>query len=440
VTDNREPADRPGPDGRQAGADRERGRGRGRGGRRHHGDPGWHPGWTRIDDERLAALRARQWRQATRAWQSSAGWSGERPDWWPAEEAWPPPGPRPPWAGRRSRWARGFGCVFGLVFLLGVVGLVSLVTSVIVAAGPIGEIARVLGLLILVLGGVGLTVAGRVFRRAGTTLDEVVDAARRVEDGDYTIRVEPGPHRGPLWELVRGFNSMAGRLETDAEQRRRLLADVSHELRTPLAVIQGNIEAILDGVHEADEVNLTTILEETHVLARLVDDLRTVALSESGSLPLHREPTDLSILAAEAVASFTPAAETAGVNLDVRVDDDVPLLDVDPVRIREVISNLVANALRHTPAGGSITVSASADTDRGDVEVVVRDTGSGIDPDLLPHVFDRFAKAADSRGSGLGLAIARGLVEAHGGSIDVESTPGNGTTFRVRLPVRSAAD
>jgi two-component system sensor histidine kinase BaeS len=411
---------------------------------RHQGDPdarGWHPGWTRIENERESAMRARQWRRASRAWQAGAGFSGERPDWWPEGEPWPPPDPRPPWARSRSRWARGFGCVFGFVFLLGVTGLVSLVTSVIVAAGPIGEIARVLGLVILVAGGVGLAVAGRTFRRAGTTLDEVVDAARRVEDGDYSTRVvEPGPHQGPLWELVRGFNSMASRLESDAEQRRRLLADVSHELRTPLAVIQGNIEAILDGVHEADEANLTTILEETHVLARLVDDLRTVALSESGSLPLHREPTDLSILAAEAVASFTPAAETAGVNLDVRVDDDVPLLDVDPVRIREVISNLVANALRHTPAGGSITVSASADNGRGDVEVVVRDTGSGIDPALLPHVFDRFAKAADSRGSGLGLAIARGLVEAHGGSIDVESTPGNGTTFRVRLPVRSAAD
>jgi two-component system sensor histidine kinase BaeS len=330
--------------------------------------------------------------------------------------------------------------VFGLVFLLGVVGLVSLVTSVIVAAGPIGDIARVLGLLILVLGGVALTVAGRVFRRAGNTLDEVVDAARRVEGGDYTIRVEPGPHRGPLWELVRGFNSMVGRLESDAEQRRRLLADVSHELRTPLAVIQGNLEAILDGVHEANDTNLGSILDETHVLARLVDDLRTVALSESGNLPLHREPTDLAILAAEAVAGFQPAADAADVRLEASVDDDVSLLDIDPVRIREVVTNLIANALRHTPAGGSIIVAASVTPGADAVEVVVRDTGSGIDPALLPHVFDRFAKSADSRGSGLGLAIARGLVEAHGGSIDAESTVGGGTTFRFRLPIRSTPD
>jgi signal transduction histidine kinase len=273
------------------------------------------------------------------------------------------------------------------------------------------------------------------------SLDELVDAARRVEEGDYTTRVaEPVARRGPLRELVRGFNSMTGRLEADAEQRRRLLADVSHELRTPLAVIQGNIEAILDGVHAADDAHLGAILDETHVLARLVDDLRTVALSEGGNLPLHREPTDLSILAAESVASFQSAAEAAGVSLEVHVDDDVPLLDIDPVRIREVLSNLVANALRHTPSGGSIGVIATSTADGKSVEIVVRDTGTGIDPALLPHVFDRFAKAADSRGSGLGLAIARGLVEAHGGSIDVESSAATGTTFRLRVPVRSTAD
>jgi two-component system sensor histidine kinase BaeS len=317
----------------------------------------------------------------------------------------------------------------------------SLVTSTILAAGSVGHIARIIGIVILVTGGLALTAAGRTFRRAGMSLDELVDAARRVEQGDYTARVaEPVARRGPLRELVRGFNSMTGRLEADAEQRRRLLADVSHELRTPLTVIQGNIEAILDGVHEADDAHLGAILDETHVLSRLVDDLRTVALSEGGNLPLHREPTDLSILAAESVASFQPAAEAVGVRLEVRVDDDVPLLDIDPVRIREVLSNLVANALRHTPGGGSIGVTAASARDGKSVEIVVTDTGTGIDPALLPHVFDRFAKAADSRGSGLGLAIARGLVEAHGGSIDVESSTATGTTFRLRLPVRSTAD
>jgi signal transduction histidine kinase len=317
----------------------------------------------------------------------------------------------------------------------------SLVTSAILAAGSIGRVAQIIGIVILIAGGLALTAAGRTFRRAGISLDELVDAARRVEEGDYTIRVaEPVARRGPLRELVRGFNSMTGRLEADAEQRRRLLADVSHELRTPLAVIQGNIEAILDGVHAADDAHLGAILDETHVLARLVDDLRTVALSEGGNLPLHREPTDLSILAAESVASFESAAEAAGVSLEVHVDDEVPLLDIDPVRIREVISNLVANALRHTPRGGSVRVVATTAANGTNVEIVVSDTGTGIDPALLPHVFDRFAKAPDSRGSGLGLAIARGLVEAHGGSIDVESSAATGTTFRLRVPVRSTAD
>jgi signal transduction histidine kinase len=319
------------------------------------------------------------------------------------------------------------------------------VTNAIAGTGLVGGVARSLGLVILVSGVVALIVAGRTFRRAGVSIDEMVDAARRVEDGDYTTRVaEPVARRGPLRELARGFNSMAARLEVEAEGRRRLLADVSHELRTPLTVIQGNIEAILDGVHEADAAHLEAILDETHVLARLVDDLRTVALSESGNLPLHREPTDLSILATEAVASFQPAADAAGVHLSVVVDEAVPLLDVDPVRIREVLANLVANALRHTPSGGSIDVNASTDVGQRLVQVVVRDTGSGIDPELLPHVFDRFAKGAGSRGSGLGLAIARGLVEAHGGSIDVKSVRAggpapSGTTFRFSVPVGSTA-
>ncbi|HEV8488492.1 MAG TPA: ATP-binding protein [Candidatus Limnocylindrales bacterium] len=339
--------------------------------------------------------------------------------------------------------ARGFGCLFGLFFLLGLAGLVGLVASVAGAVGPLAALARVLGLVILVAAIVTLVAAGRTFRRVAVSLDELVEAADRVEAGDYTTRVtEPGRGPRPMRNLARGFNEMVARLEIDETQRRRLLADVSHELRTPLAVVQGNIEAMLDGVHEADEAHLAAILEETRVLGRLVDDLRTVALSESGSLSLHREPTDLSVVATDAVGAFRSAAQAAGVNLGVEIADDIPLLEVDPVRIREVISNLVANALRHTPAGGSVTVVAHVEearrSDRA-VAVTVRDTGSGIEPELLAHVFDRFAKGAGSRGSGLGLAIARGLVEAHGGSIDVESAPGRGSTFRFRLPLAAEA-
>ena len=324
-------------------------------------------------------------------------------------------------------------------------GVAGLVVSVVTAAGLLGDVARLLGLAVIVLALVGLLVTGRLARGIAGSLDELVEATSRLEDGDYAARV-PEHRRGPrpVRALVRGFNTLAARLETDEAQRRTLLADVSHELRTPLAVVQGNVEAILDGVHPADEEHLRAILEETHVLSRLVEDLRTVALSEGGTLPLHREPTDLAVLAGEVVTSFRPAAEAAGVALSATIGPDVPLLEIDPVRIREVIANLVANALRHTPAGGSVTITgqtANVAMDRGEaVELTVRDTGSGIDPALLPHVFDRFAKSSDSRGSGLGLAIARGLVEAHGGTIAVDSPPGEGTVFRCRLPIRPAGD
>jgi len=293
-------------------------------------------------------------------------------------------------------------------------------------------------MLILILAVVGISSAFRRFRSSAATLDDLLEAAERVEAGDYSARVT-APERAPrpVRDLVGGFNAMAGRLEASEAQRRTLLADVSHELRTPLAVVQGNVEAILDGVHEADAEHLTAILEETRVLGRLVDDVRTLALSDAGRLPLHTEPTDLDVLVAEAAGAFDAAAGAAGVTLDVEIPDDLPILDVDPVRIREVVANLVANALRHTPRGGRVRVTGALAGDGADrsVGIAVSDTGLGIDPALLPHVFDRFAKSADSRGSGLGLAIARGLVEAHGGTISVESRPDEGATFRFTLPV-----
>ncbi|HEY8987679.1 MAG TPA: ATP-binding protein, partial [Candidatus Limnocylindrales bacterium] len=251
---------------------------------------------------------------------------------------------------------------------------------------------------------------------------------------DYSARVDQ-PVRGPrpVRDLVRAFDTMAARLEADEKQRRSLLADVTHELRTPLAVVQGNVEAIIDGVHPADEAHLSAILDETRVLTRLIEDLRTLALSEAGSLSLHREPTDLAILAADVATAFDAAARGAGIQVEADIDDSLPLLDVDPVRIREVLSNLVGNAIRHTPAGGTIQVSGRLDGDS--VELVVADNGSGIEPDLLPHVFERFSRSATTGGSGLGLAIARGLVELHGGTIAATSRPGGGTRIVVRLPL-----
>jgi len=378
-----------------------------------------------------AQMRRRMWRQ----WGPGGRYGPpERPEWWPAEEPWPPADRRRPW--------RGFGCLFGALFVAGILGVLAIATrfvgTILDAPGIPGTIIRLAALGVLVAVAVGLWRAGQTIRGTGTVLDDLVEQAARVEAGDYAARVElDGPAPAPVANLTRGFNTMAARLEANEAQRRNLLADVTHELRTPLAVVQGNVEAILDGVHPADEAHLAAILEETRVLGRLVEDLRTLALSEAGSLSLHREPTDLGILVADVAASFGPGAETAGVALETGVDDDLPLLDIDPVRIREVIGNLVANALRHTPAGGRITIAAgraSAGTAEA-VELAVRDTGTGIDPELLPHVFDRFARGSESPGTGLGLSIARGLVELHGGTIEAASPPGGGTEIRIRLPI-----
>jgi signal transduction histidine kinase len=360
--------------------------------------------------------------------------TAERPPWWPANEAWPPEDKPRPW--------RGFGCLFAVLFVVGILGILAIATrfvgDILDAPGLPGAIIRLAALLMLVAIVAGLVRAGMSIRETGTVLDDLVDQAARVEAGDYAARVElDGPAPAPVRNLTRGFNTMAARLEADEAQRRTLLADVTHELRTPLAVVQGNVEAILDGIHPADEVHLGAILEETRVLGRLVEDLRTLALSEAGSLSLHRETTDLEVLCGDVAAAFGGPAEAAGVSIEATVEGEVPLVDVDPVRIREVLGNLVGNALRHTPAGGRITIlarSTSGDLGR-EVELVVRDTGSGIDPDLLPHVFDRFARGAGSTGTGLGLSIARGLVELHGGTIEAASPPGGGTEMRIRLPI-----
>jgi signal transduction histidine kinase len=308
----------------------------------------------------------------------------------------------------------------------------SLVASSAFVLSQLGHLPGLIALVVVIL---VLLRIGRALRSTGGTLDDLVEATRAVEAGDYSVRVGPKP-RGlrAVRQLVRGFDTMAARLETDERQRRTLLAEVSHELRTPLTVVQGNLEAILDGVYPADPAHLTLILEETRVLARLIDDLRTLALSEAGTLALHPEPTDPDVLVSEVVRSFEAAAAAAGVALTAAIDGDLPILEIDPIRIREVLANLVANALRHTPAGGTVTVAGAVESGRW-VRLEVRDTGRGIDPALLAHVFDRFVKGEDSRGSGLGLAIARQLVVAHGGEIAAESEPGAGTTIRVRLPI-----
>jgi len=363
-----------------------------------------------------------------------------RPPWWPENEAWPPTGPdgRPAWRGRRHGFWPAIGCLVGSVVILAMLGAAFVVINVLaLIPGFLGldAGARPLLALAFVVLVVAVVALVRGFRRLAEPLENLVDAARRVEAGAYDVRV-PERIRGPreLRELSRAFNTMASRLEADEQRRRALLADVGHELRTPLAVIRGNLEAIVDGVHPADEAHLAGLIEETRVMERLVEDLRTLSLTEAGTLQLHREPTDPDVLLGEVAAGYRAEATRTGVSLELRTPDDLPILDVDPVRIREVLSNLLGNAFRYTPAGGRITITGDRGPGGDGVVFTVSDTGAGIEPGLLPHVFDRFAKGRDSRGSGLGLAIARDLVIAHGGTIEVRSEPGRGTAFEVRLP------
>jgi two-component system, OmpR family, sensor histidine kinase BaeS len=364
-------------------------------------------------------------------WWAGRDWRREREAWRRRRaEARGRDGPR--WAGapRGARWP-GFGCLFGLAFLVVAGSLLAVAAFVLSHTGPLP------GFIVLLLLVMVLVAIGRTFRTTGRTLDRLVEATRRIEAGDYSVRVGPAREGSrSTRELVSGFDTMAARLETDERQRRDLLAEVSHELRTPLTVVQGNLEAIVDGVYPADPVHLEVVLDETRVLGRLIDDLRTLALSEAGTLALHPEPTDPDVLVADVIRSFEPAASAAKVELHSAIDGDLPILDLDPVRIREVLSNLVANAIRHTPEGGQVTVVGAVEPDGRWVRLEVRDTGRGIDPELLPHVFDRFVTGDSSRGTGLGLAIARQLVLAHHGDIAVESTVGAGTSFRVRLPLR----
>lgn len=273
-------------------------------------------------------------------------------------------------------------------------------------------------------------VAAQVFRRAARPMDGLIDAARRIESGDYSAQV---PEWGPadMRSVARAFNSMSARLKTVDEQRRSFLADVTHELRTPLSVIRGQAEAIADGLYPADGAHLAPIMDATSALDRLVEDLRTLVLTDAGNLVLHREPTDIGALVRDTVESFRSQAETARVSLTTETKD-VPSVDVDPARIRQVIGNLLSNAIRHTPSGGSVGVSV--DKTEGKISVAVTDTGEGIPPELLPHVFERFVKGANSNGSGLGLAIAHDIVKAHGGTTEIDSRPGQGTTIAFKLP------
>jgi signal transduction histidine kinase len=365
----------------------------------------------------------------------AGGWApggGVRPAWWPDGRPWPPRGGED-WRRHRRRMGRRIGCLAGLLILtLGGAGaaLIWLLLSVVGTVGS-APFARVISGAGLLLGVVALIAAWIAVRRLAAPATRLVDAARRIEDGDYSARV---PVRGPseLRSLARAFNAMSGRLEADEARRRSVVADVAHELRTPITVIRGQVEGIVDGIYPADPEHMRPVLAATRTLEVLVDDLRTLALAEVGTLNPQREPVDLSVLVHDTLATFGDAAGAAGVHLVAAVDPPGLEIEGDAVRLGSVLANLVANALRHVHHGGEVRVDASR---RGEgVRIAVRDNGEGIPAELLPRVFDRFVKSSDSPGSGLGLAIVRDIVEAHGGKVTVASTTGAGTEVELTLP------
>lgn len=292
--------------------------------------------------------------------------------------------------------------------------------------------------LVAVLLGVAVLFAGRVSR----PLRGLSAAARAVAAGNLDVQV-PGAFVREIDDLAGSFNAMARSLADADRQRRQMTADIAHELRTPLAIIKGRLEGIQDGVYDAGPAQVERLLGEAALLERLIDDLRLLALAEAGQLPLYAEATAPQELLEDAAAALADQAHQHGVTLHVQAGDALPLITVDPQRMLQVLTNLIGNALRYTAPGGQITLAAQADARLHEVTITVRDSGQGIAPEDLPHIFERFyradrARTRSSGGAGLGLAIVRQIVLAHGGTIDAASRQGYGTTFTVRLPVGTA--
>jgi two-component system sensor histidine kinase BaeS len=272
-----------------------------------------------------------------------------------------------------------------------------------------------------------MLLAGYVVR----PLQHMATAALQAADGDLTVRV-PVTRSDEVGQVARAFNTMADRRQQLEATRQQLVSDVSHELRTPISNIRGWLEATQDGLATLDPALVSSLLEETLHLQRLVDDLHDLALADAGELALEPTEIELGAFLDQLAEAFRAAAVAGGVALQVEAANGATMT-ADPVRLRQAVSNLVANALRHTPADGVVTLSASSGV------ISVKDTGEGIPATELAAVFDRFRRVDPSRnratgGSGLGLAIVRQLVEAHGGKVELASEEGTGTTATIRIP------
>ncbi len=294
----------------------------------------------------------------------------------------------------------------------------------------------------IVLSGAGATVIALLLgvllaRMISRPLKELTHATRLVAEGDLAHEV-PVRTQDEIGKLAQSFNQMTSQLARANQLRRQMTADIAHDLRTPTSVIMGYTEALSDGKFQGTAEMFQVMHQEAQHLNHLIDDLRTLSLADAGELPLMKQAVSVQELLERIAAAYQIQAQKQSVSIQTAAAANLPLIQIDPDRMAQVLGNLVSNALRYTPAGGQITLSAEPEPNQ--VLLKVQDTGAGIDPEDLPNIFRRFYRADKSRQqngeSGLGLAIARSIVEAHEGSIAAASTPGQGTTFLIRLPIQ----
>ncbi|MDW3179996.1 MAG: ATP-binding protein [Acidimicrobiia bacterium] len=298
--------------------------------------------------------------------------------------------------------------------------------------GEDGPDARLVIVALIVLAGAAGLMA-LALRPVLAPIDSLRSGAQRLGAGDLSARV-PTQGATELVELANSFNHMADSLEADDERRRRWTSDVAHELRSPLQNLRGQLEAASDGLMDTDEAWFESMVDEVGQLGHVVDDLQVLTLSDAGQLTLELQPLDVGSVAVDVVTAHEARAQAGGVALTASGSG---VAEIDGRRMRQILGNLVDNALRHTPSGGTIEIEVVRSSD--DVAVTVVDSGDGIPDDQLGRIFDRFARADEHRGratggTGLGLAIVAALVDAHGGSVEIDSEMGVGTTCVVVLP------
>jgi signal transduction histidine kinase len=341
------------------------------------------------------------------------------------------------WKGSRRFIMLPFFLIFGTISLLFIAGIGAVIYLFLTQQTNIirGSWLWLLCAIPFIFFFITSLIGSLTFRRFGRPMSNILSAIDSISEGDLSVRV-PEHYPRQFGQLAKRFNHMIAELERAEQQRRNLTADIAHELRTPLHIIQGNLEGIIDGVYQPTSEHINNTLDETKLLARLVNDLQTLSLAEAGQLPLHPTRFLLADLLTDLTSSFSTQAGTLGISLRTNIHDTSKEFTADYDRLNQVLSNLISNALRHTPEGGKISIETES-TDSG-IRIVVKDTGQGIPAEELPFIFDRFWRGDKSRtertNSGLGLAIAKQLIHAHHGTIEAQSKVNEGTVFTIELP------